>query len=163
MFPGATIKNLFGGFSKKGSAGDGSWPGDPASDARGAGTRGYVPLTPCPSRPPRLPGTESLKKSISTPSLHSLLGLVTDTSRSVTKNFTFYYHHPIFLGHHFFHLSPSLNSWGLRCPPSHLCRHWLPRWKHKENTLEMLDISTLEMLDISTVLEILVTNCLVKA
>jgi len=38
---------------------------------------GYVPLTPCPTRAPRLPGTEALKKSISTPSLHSLLGLGT--------------------------------------------------------------------------------------
>jgi len=38
---------------------------------------GYVPLTPCPTRAPRLPGTEALKKSISTPSLHSLLGFGT--------------------------------------------------------------------------------------
>ena len=37
----------------------------------------YVPLTPCPARPPRLPGAEAMKKSMSTPSLHSLLGLAT--------------------------------------------------------------------------------------
>jgi len=42
-----------------------------------------VPLTPCPQRTqPRLPGSEVLKKSISTPSLSSLLGLVTDNSRA---------------------------------------------------------------------------------
>jgi len=36
-----------------------------------------VPLTPCPTRAPRLPGTETLlKKSISTPSLTTLFSLV---------------------------------------------------------------------------------------
>ena len=36
----------------------------------------YVPLTPCPTRAPRLPGTELLKKSISTPALHTLFSLI---------------------------------------------------------------------------------------
>ena len=72
---GTTIKNLFGGLTKKGRSPDigVSWPEQPAS--------GYVPLTPCPTRSARLPGTEALKKSISSPSLHSLLGFVTDNSR----------------------------------------------------------------------------------
>jgi len=75
---GATIKNLFGGFGKRGMVGDGSWPEYPASDHQS----GYVPLTPCPTRSPRLPGADSLKKSISTPSLHSLIGFVTDNTRT---------------------------------------------------------------------------------
>ena len=37
----------------------------------------YIPLTPCPARAPRLPGCDSLKKSLSTPSLSSLLGSYT--------------------------------------------------------------------------------------
>ena len=58
--------------------GDVSWPHEPASESSG-----HVPLTPCPTRPPRLPGSDALKKSISTPSLHSLIGFVTENTRCV--------------------------------------------------------------------------------